>query len=184
MPRLLPPDPPSRDTGAERVVWEALRAQLPDDAVLAAGVFLQDGPEQREIDLFVAWPGAGLAVVEVKGGHVSVDDDGVWHQGAGTHRHEIDPIYQLRQSSHALLDLLRRRGLDAAHARTVHVLALALTPLSRDWGSAGLPRALVIDRDELGSAAGLVKRAIDEHGLGHRPLQPEDVEPLVEFVSG
>jgi len=184
MPRLVPPDPPARDMGAERAVWDALRRQLPDDAVLAAGVFLQDGPEQREIDLLVAWPDVGLAVIEVKGGHVSVDGDGVWHQGSGTQRHEIDPVHQLRQSSHALLELLRRRGLDAAHARTVHVLALAHTPLSRDWESAGLPRALVIDRDELRSAAGLVKRAIEEHGLGHRPLQPEDVEPLVDFVSG
>lgn len=182
MPRLVPSDPPVRDTGGERVVWEALRAQLPDEAVLFAGVFLQDAAEQREIDLLVAWPGVGLVVVEVKGGHVSVDEDGTWRQGAD--KHAIDPIGQLRGASHALTELLRRRGLDAGHARIAHVLALPHTPVPRDWESAGLSRAQVLDRDDLARAAGVVKRALDEHGSGHRPLLVEDVDPLVEFLTG
>ena len=78
-PRLYPEDPTfPADGDAERAVWESLRDQLPDDAVLFAGVHLLDGPDEREIDVLVAWPGVGLAVLEVKGGHIT--------------RHYADPL--------------------------------------------------------------------------------------------
>src|SRR6478736_1223982 len=102
MPRLYPPAPDFRDTGgAERSGWEALRDQLPDDVALFAGVRLQADEIEREIDLLVAWPGVGLAAIEVKGGHV-VRTHGQWWQGSGAQRHPIDPVYQVQQARHAL----------------------------------------------------------------------------------
>lgn len=184
MARLVPPDPPERDRGAERAVWEALRDQLPDDAVLFAGLQLQHGDDALEIDLLVAWPGVGMAVIEVKGGHVTVGDDGVWRQSGTSGQHDIEPVDQVRRARFALGDLLARRGLDARHARTVHMLALPHTPLSRWWDSASLPRTLVLDRDDLASAASLVRCAVDDHGTGHRPLAHADVGPLLTYLSG
>lgn len=184
MARLVPPDPPERDRGAERAVWEALRDQLPDDAVLFVGLHLQHDDAALEIDLLVAWPGVGMAVIEVKGGHVSVDDDGVWTQSGASGQHVIEPVEQVRRARFALIDLLARRGLDARHARTAHMLALPHTPLPRTWDSAGLARTQVLDRDDLNSAAGLVKRAIDEHGSGHAFLPADDVPALTEYLSG
>ena len=78
----IPAEPAfDNDTGAERVVWTALREQLPEGALLMHSVRLQDGPDQREIDLLVAWPGVGIAVVEVKGGPITCTG-GVWKQSS------------------------------------------------------------------------------------------------------
>jgi hypothetical protein len=183
MTRLFPTDPPTRDAGAERVVWEALRNQLPDDAVLFAGVGLQDDEVEREIDLLVAWPGVGMAVLEVKGGYVTRDGDG-WLQGNASLRHQIDPVYQVQQTRHVFTRLLRRHKLSAADARIVHLVALPQTAVPPDWDSADLPRAMVLDRNDLGSAAGRVKQAIDRHGVGRAPLTESAVEPLVQFLAG
>jgi hypothetical protein len=80
MPRLFPAEPDfAEERRAERAVWEALRDQLPDDAALFHSVALLEGEREQEIDLLVAWPGLGLAAIEVKGGHVTRDGDG-WHQ--------------------------------------------------------------------------------------------------------
>lgn len=183
MPRLYPAEPPSRDTGAERVVWQALRDQLPADAVLFAGVGLQDDHVEREIDLLVAWPGVGLAVIEVKGGHVTRDGDGWWQSGHDS-RHRIDPVHQVQEARHVLTSLLRRHRLDAGRARTVHMVALAHSTVDREWESAEIDRAMVLDRGDLASAAGQVKRAIEAHGAGHGPLGDLALEPLVEYLTG
>lgn len=55
MPILMPAAPQfPEDGGAERAVWQALKDQLPDDAVLFAGLRLLDGARECEIDLLVA----------------------------------------------------------------------------------------------------------------------------------
>ena len=184
MPRLYPPTPDFRDPGgAERTVWEALRDQLPDDVALFAGVGLQDDETEREIDLLVAWPGVGLAAIEVKGGHV-VRTDGQWWQGSGTQRHRIDPVHQVQQARHVLHHLLQQYGYGAAHARAVHLVALPHVFVAGDLNSAELPRAMLVDRDDVASVAGRVKRAIEQHGQGRAPLDEGDLEQLVEFLAG
>ncbi|KRD43370.1 NERD nuclease [Cellulomonas sp. Root930] len=184
MPRLYPEDPQFRDdVGAERTVWEALRDQLPDDVALVAGVGLQDGSTEREIDLLVAWPGVGLAVIEVKGGHVT-REGGTWWQGSGERRHRIDPVHQVQDARHVLHELLSRHGLDAARARSVHVVALPHVYVPQDWSATDLPRTMLMDRNDVGSAAGLVKHAIDGHGAGHVPLGETALEDLVDYLAG
>ncbi|WP_186764298.1 nuclease-related domain-containing protein [Arthrobacter yangruifuii] len=78
--RCIPEEPDFQDGHlAEQAVWNALRAQLPDDVVLAHSVQLRHGRAEHEIDVLVLWPGVGVAVLEVKGGRVSVDN-GQWYQ--------------------------------------------------------------------------------------------------------
>ena len=184
MPRLYPEDPVFRDdVGAERTVWEALRDQLPDDVALFAGVGLQDGATEREIDLLVAWPGVGLAVIEVKGGHVT-REGGTWWQGSGERRHEIDPVRQVQDARHVLHQLLVRYGYDAARARTAHVVALPHVHVPQDWAAPELPRTMLLDRTDVASAAGLVRHAIDGHGAGFAPLDDAAMDGLVHFLAG
>ena len=184
MPRLYPEDPVFRDdVGAERTVWEALRDQLPDDVALFAGVGLQDGATEREIDLLVAWPGVGIAVIEVKGGHVT-REAGTWWQGSGERRHEIDPVRQVQDARHVLHQLLVRYGYDAARARTAHVVALPHVHVPQDWAAPELPRTMLLDRTDVASAAGLVRHAIDGHGAGFAPLDDAAMDGLVHFLAG
>ena len=48
-----------------------LRDQLPGDVALLHSVPMIEGAHEHEADLIIAWPGAGIAIVEVKGGHIS-----------------------------------------------------------------------------------------------------------------
>ncbi|WP_444664109.1 NERD domain-containing protein [Cellulomonas sp. CW35] len=182
------PEHPSfpEDGGAEQRVWEALCEHLPDDAVVLAGTLLQDGAIEREIDLLVVWPGLGVAAIEVKGGHVT-RADGQWWQGSGEHRHAIDPVGQVQSAKHTLLRLLDRQGLAAARTRTAHLVALPHVYVPAPWDAPELPRTMLLDRDDVtdGSAAvRVIRRAIEDHGTGHAPLDEVAAEALVGWLTG
>ena len=187
MARTYPEHPAfPEDGGAEQTVWEALRDHLPDDAVLLSGTALQDGAKEREIDLLVVWPGLGVAAIEVKGGHVT-RTDGRWWQGSGDGRHAIDPVGQVQDAKHTLLALLARQGLTAARTRTAHLVALPHTYVPGDWDAPELRRTMLLDRADVsdgGRAVHLVRRAIEEHGTGHTPLDEQAAEALVEWLTG
>ena len=51
-------------------VWEVLRDQLPDEAVLLHSLRVQERQNEYEADIVVLIPGAGWAVIEVEGGDV------------------------------------------------------------------------------------------------------------------
>ena len=186
MPHLYPSAPlwPD-DSGAERAVWEALVEQLPDEAALFHGLRLQNGPHEHEIDLLVAWPGFGLAVIEVKGGRVTRDGQGWWQQGRGS-RHRIDPVAQVQGARHALTTILREHGLSAGHARAVHVVAFPYQYLPRSWQALELPRPMAVDRADLEASFGVadrVRTAIREHGDGYVPLDEGGLHALTELVE-
>lgn len=189
MARLFPSDPrfPADDGGAERAVWEALRDGLPDHAALFANLRLLVDEAEYEIDALVAWPGVGIAAIECKGGQISLEH-GTWFQGRGANRHRIDPVGQVQHARHALQDLLRRRGLGAAQARTAHLVALPHRYVHARWESPDLPLAIVLDRGDLGhgsfAVVDKVEAAIERHGQGHAPLTDEALESLVDLLAG
>ncbi|MDO8150177.1 nuclease-related domain-containing DEAD/DEAH box helicase [Isoptericola sp. b408] len=187
MPRTYPPTPDFPDDGgAERAVWEALREQLPDEAVVCHGVHLQEGDQEYEIDLLVAWPGVGVAAIEVKGGHIE-RADGAWYQGSGPARHRIDPVAQVQGSRHALQALLQERGELASRARTAHLVAFPHRYVSGGWDSLDLPRDMLIGRDDLERSGGVaehVKHAVERHGQGYEPLDHAAVDGLVDLIAG
>ncbi|MFP3714712.1 NERD domain-containing protein [Puerhibacterium sp. TATVAM-FAB25] len=187
MPHLIPSEPlwPD-DSGAERAVWQALVEQLPDEAVLFHGLRLQDGPYEHEIDLLVAWPGFGMAAIEVKGGHVTHDGDG-WHQASREgSRHRIDPVRQVQGARHALQNLLRERGLAAGYARAAHLVALPFQYLPPEWDALDLPRPMAVDRADLERTYGVAERvrsAIAQFGDGLSPLEDGGLAALTDLVE-
>jgi hypothetical protein len=187
MARLYPPAPVfPADGGAERALWEALRDGLPEHAALFAPVRLLAGAREHEIDAVVAWPGVGIAAIECKGGHVTLEQ-GAWYQGSGAQRHRIDPVAQVQGARHALQSLLRQHGSPAASARTAHLLALPHRYVPARMASADLPLSILLDRGDLErgahAVADKVRRAIDQHGQGHAPLTEAGLESLVEFLA-
>lgn len=96
MPHRLPGTPnfPERRR-AERIVWEALCAQLPDDVSLFHSLQLKERGYDFEADLVVVWPGVGIGVIEVKGGEVSYADGQGRQSGGSAGAHDIaDPVVQ------------------------------------------------------------------------------------------
>ncbi len=188
MPRLYPPQPHFADDaagGAERTVWQALADQLPDEAALFADLTILDQHREHELDLLVAWPGVGLAAIEVKGGHVARRDGG-WLQGRPPHEHPMrDPFRQVQDARHALTRYLAEQGAhDAAHARVAHLVAFPHTTIPIDWHSPEAPRTAILDRHDLADAPAHVRRAIEEHGAGHRPPTTDDVDTLIALLAG
>lgn len=184
-PRCYPPEPvfsPGRT--AERRVWEAFRGQLPEHAALLHSVAMIERTTEHEADLVVAWPGVGVAVVEVKGGHVS-RHHGQWYQSSGGSTHPIkDPVVQAQDCKHVLHRLLVQYRSEAATARSVHLVAFPFTSISPDWSYAGCPREMVLARNDLTAAAERTRAVIEKHGRGHAPLTNAGLESLLEVLEG
>jgi Nuclease-related domain/UvrD-like helicase C-terminal domain len=184
VPTLVPVDPLFGDGGrAERAVWEALRDQLPDDAVLFHSLRLQERQHEYEVDIVVLFPGAGWAVIEVKGGDVR-RREGVWEQRQEGLWKRVDPVGQVQDCRHVLKRSLARNGSQAEHSRAVNLVALPDRDADDSFEAPGLPRALLIDRQDLKQVVHKVLRALDLHGEGSAPLTPSGAVEMTRLLTG
>jgi Nuclease-related domain len=185
MPRCYPPEPEfGAGRTAERRVWEVLREQLPAEATLLHSVPMIERAEEYEADLVVGWPGVGVAVIEVKGGHIS-RDNGRWYQSDRGGTHPIaDPVVQAQDCKHVLHRLLVQYGSEAAAARFAHLVAFPFTGISPGWSYAGCPRDMILASSDLPAAAERIRAAVDRHGRGHAPLTSAGLESLLEVLEG
>ncbi len=181
MPYLHPEDPVFA-SDAERVVWEALAAQLPDDAHLLADQRLTVGPQETEIDVLVLWPGVGIAVIEVKGGLVSVHD-GIWRQSdrSGAHDLRRSPIDQAQAGKHQLLEWLRPR-LSRPVGRAAHLAILPFTTLPADWDAPEAPRSILLDSSDMADLPARIAAALQQHAPAHLP-PPDAAQARVIVTS-
>lgn len=170
MPVLHPPTPAFHaDTGAEKAVWDALVTQLPGNAHMVHGQRITAPGQEVEIDILVLWPGVGAAVIEVKGGRVSLED-GEWQQSGGRGKHGIqNPVEQARRAKHALRRYMGHR-LGSGLGASVHMAAFPYTQLPEEWSVPDAPRELLVDGSELDSIAGRIVHALRIHQGGHQPI--------------
>lgn len=165
------PDSPDFASSAEQTVWEHLRAQLPEDAVLLAGQRVtQDGVEV-EADLLVLWPGFGMAVIEVKGGRISLRQ-GRWHQAdrSGERALKKSPIDQAQTAKHHLIAYLNNAS-STPIGRAVHLAVLPYTELPASWDPPEAPRTLTLDATDLPQLAGRIVHALNAQShLGYAPM--------------
>lgn len=185
MTRCYPEQPEfAADRAAERTAWEALRDQLPDNAVLLHSLNLLDQGREQEADLVVAWPGVGIAVIEVKGGFVTRHDGEWFQESAGQRRPIKSPVVQAQDCRHALTRYLEERSCAAARARFVHMVAFPFTGVRSDWEAPDCPREVVLDKGDMRNVAGRVRRAVERHGAGYEPLTTEALEQFVAVLTG
>jgi hypothetical protein len=184
VPILVPVHPLFGDGGrAERAVWEALRDQLPEDAVLFHGLRLQERRHEHEADLVVLIPDAGWAVIEVKGGDVR-RQDGVWQQWQQGSWHRIDPVAQAQDCRHVLQRSLARCGSQAVHSRAVHLVALPDRDADASFEAPELPRALLVDRQDLKEVVPRLRDALELHGDGSAPLSAAGTVEMTRLLTG
>jgi len=89
-------------TGSERRIRGLIQEQLAADEVLLEGIRFSDPRHgDVEVDFLILIPGAGIAVVEVKGGEISLAD-GQWRTKYGNVTRRINPIEQARRAKHAM----------------------------------------------------------------------------------
>jgi len=184
MPILVPVQPRFGDgERAERAVWEALRDQLPDDAVLFHGLRLQDRRHEHEADLVVLLPNVGWAVIEVKGGDVR-RQNGVWEQRQQGIWRNIHPVAQAQDCRHVLQRSLARWASQAEHSRCVHLVALPDRDTDARFEAPELPRALLIDRQDLKQVVDTVRQAIELYGDGSAPLSGAGTVEMTRLLTG
>jgi hypothetical protein len=181
--RLLPDDP-HFESAAERLFVQTLREQLPDEAAVFCNLRLSDGSQDREADVVVAWPGVGVAVIEVKGGSVSLQR-GEWRQvGDGTDR-VIHPVNQAVACKHLLCRYLDEHPRwHAGRPRTAHLVALPATTLPPDFVAPGLARWMAMDKTDVPHAVVRIRAALDSVRGEPEPPTVADVESLVDCLAG
>ncbi|MEO8106792.1 MAG: NERD domain-containing protein [Actinomycetes bacterium] len=177
------PEKPTFESTAEEAVWAALRDQLPDHAVLVANIALNDRKGDCEADVAVLWPGVGIAVIEVKGGHITRDEDGSWVQvGGNGHRKSIDPVYQARRCRYALSSWIRQQT-SISQLRMTYLVAFPYTHVDDDFATPDCPRWRVLDDlDVEANAAGKVAAALRDLD-GADPPPEQHVAAIVDALT-
>ncbi|WP_141784589.1 nuclease-related domain-containing DEAD/DEAH box helicase [Ornithinicoccus hortensis] len=171
------------------MVWERLRIQLGDDATLLANLRLTDEEKDHELDLVVLLPGAGIVVVEVKGGSVSVDGTGAWRQGSGPGRtRRIWPVDQAMAGKHALRKYVeadpRWRDSSRTRVRWAHGVVTAYSRIADDFATPECPRWMVHDADDLGRLAERLRDSALRQESGFRVPDEDDLDLVVEILRG
>ncbi|MDK3256585.1 NERD domain-containing protein/DEAD/DEAH box helicase [Blastococcus capsensis] len=184
MTARLFPDDPQFGHASEELFVRTLREQLPNDAALFCNVRLSDRSQDREADVVVAWPGVGVAAIEVKGGHVTLQR-GEWRQaGDGTDR-VIHPVDQAVACKYLLCGYLAEHPRwTASRPRAAHLVALPATTLASDFMAPGLARWMAIDTTDVPHAAARIRAALDKVRDEPEPPTAEDVEALVDCLAG
>ncbi|MBU6213953.1 MAG: AAA family ATPase [Actinomycetales bacterium] len=180
-PHLLPEEPYFAHE-SEREVWNLLRAQLPPQAYLLASLKVEDpsrGP--MEADLVVIWPGEGVAVIEVKGGNVTLTSSGQWQQNDRNERRYIDPFGQAKRAQYALHRWIQDKvELPAMRTAVLVVLPHSFAPVG--YERIDEPRLNIIDRSDLPSAADKIKAALGARITGAQPPSEANAERLAESL--
>ena len=186
MARCIPLNP-AFATESERQVWELLRTQLGDDALIVANLRVTDHKKDHELDLLVVIPGTGAIVVEVKGGNVWHDGQ-TWHQQRRGKVAAIYPVDQARDGRYAVRSYVegdpRWRDPTRSRIRWAHAVVLPYTTLAEDFDLPDCPRWSVVDKTQLGELGGLLWDIADQQETGCRRPDNDDVEVIVQALRG
>jgi hypothetical protein len=178
--RMIPESPVDNESNAERVLFERLRDETPDEIVAFHSVAWQlpgakGRPEQGEADFVLAHPDYGVLTLEVKGGTIRYDAQaGAWFTVGKRGESRIkDPARQARGSSHALGRALARSARGGGESVSFgHAVAFPQCRVPRKALRPDLPRDLILDHGDLSH---LPERL---EGLFRHWFDPESKEPL------
>ena len=184
-PRLVP-EHPKFETATEREVWQVLRTRLAPNDVLMANLRLTDEVKDHEADIVVILAGAGVVVVEVKGGSVGVVD-GRWRQ-SGNDKRTFDPVAQARSTMYAIRDYVesdpRWCSSSRRRIRWAHSVALPSTDLHDDFSMTDCPRWAVHGRGDMADLAGRLRDVVVRQETKNVPPSSTDVDLIVEILHG
>ncbi|ALE91409.1 hypothetical protein AOC05_01995 [Arthrobacter alpinus] len=184
--RCIPPEPDFAEGQlAEKAVWVALKASLPDDVVLAHSVQARHGRAEHEIDILVLWPGVGMAAIEVKGGLVT-NEHGQWFQSGGKDgKHRLqDPLAQSQGSMHAFKEWITDQTGSKMTSRFAYLAAFPYSAVPQDWVKSGNPRTIILDHADCKNPAEKIRHAIETEGGGTVPLAPSYLERIIPWLEG
>jgi hypothetical protein len=184
---ILRPERPRFVNGAERQVWETLRDQLTAADALMAGLRISERRKDHEADLVVLMPGAGVAVLEVKGGAVRRDNYH-WRQSRGGSEVTIDPVDQVLKTHYALRNYVesdpRWQEVGRRRVQWGHAVVVPHTTLPTDFASPDCPRWMIADSTDLPDLAGFLRSLLVGLVGNTRPMTDDDLQLIVDILGG
>jgi hypothetical protein len=175
---------------SERVVWERLERSRFLDARLIPNLRLTSEKKDFELDIIVLMPHAGIVVLEVKGGSVSVDEQGCWWTSGEKrkNRSRIRPVEQARDGKYALRDYVERdprwRDSSRSRIRWGHMVVLPFTDLDDDFATTDCPRWSISGRGDLDELVERIRDVVLRQESNHRAPTEDDIELIEEILTG
>ncbi|WP_285184510.1 ATP-binding domain-containing protein [Rhodococcus sp. MEB041] len=180
---LCHPENPNLVNDAERIVWDALIAQLGENDCLAANQRVTDRSKDHEIDFVVGLDGLGVVCLEVKGGQIS-HDGSTWRQRRRGEDVPIDPVHQVLGASYALRTYVESDPRwTQGRVRWDHLVVFPNTELPDDFARPDCPRWRVIDRTQLSTIVPLLREVLNSK-QSDRPMGSAGVAQLAAALSG
>ncbi len=168
-PRLFPQNPIFKDS-SERLVWEALVSTLPEDAVLISGLEIRSYEQDHEIDFMVVIPEVGIAILEVKGGRVTPNEDSTFTQKGRLEEHSIDPITQINKSQYQLKRYIESKS-SIQHFSSRSHLVFPYSDIPSAYTRPNIPRQIIHDEVDLPSLTARI-----ENDLLQSHFRPSAIE--------
>ena len=184
MPLLWPPDPPLVNR-AEHRVWSALKEQLGESDLLIANQHFTDHGRDYELDLAVVLDGAGVVVLEVKGGTVW-NAHGQWWQKSPKGERRIDPVSQAMTAKHVLKDWVNDSSAWAGRPpiRWAHAIVLPGIEVEPEFDTPDCHRWMVIDTNDLADIANRLRTILHTQDTSYRLSDVADTVAIHDALSG
>jgi hypothetical protein len=184
------PDGPKFTTESEHEVWEQLRTTLPAEAILLANLRIVDEVKDHEADLVALIPGAGVVVLEVKGGSVWVtegsDGEAEWWLGTHQRQRRVHPDEQAQRSKYVLQEYVERDPRWGSRSRIAwaHGVVTPYSEFPDDFATPDCPRWMLHAKGDMGDLVERVAVNAANGGHGKRPPTVEDLELVSEILRG
>ncbi len=187
MPPMLLPDQPRFTTESERVLWERLRDTLRPEDTLISNYRLMDKHKDHEADLIVVMPHVGVAVLEVKGAGIGLED-GLWSMLRDGRRTAVDPVAQARGARYAVRQFIEsdRRWSDSSRGkvRFIHGVVTPFSTLELTSDLPDCPRWMLHDKHDLTELSQRLATVPSGYETHRRAPTEEDCEVIVDILTG
>jgi len=180
---LLVPAEPEFASSAERDVWNAIKPSLGNDDAMLANLRITDGQGDHEGDIIVGMAGAGIAVIEVKGGRVEHNGTD-WIQHGATSR-RIAPVDQARKMKYALRTYLNSQDRwGKQKVRLAHLVAFPYSTIPQSFSLPDCPRSMILDKNDLvGDVSARIRAGVLAQDVNGAAPDHDTVIAMVESLS-
>ena len=176
------PEHPLFQSRGEKIVHEALVAQLPPQATVLSNVLFQYGRESYEIDSLVLWPGKGIFLIETKGGSIRQNAMGKFEQKQTQGWREIDPEYQIERARQNFKNFLKDNA-GIPRISSSSLVAFPESPLPSLEEAKGFNRRRTLDQSDVADIKDFLIDVSKVGGL-HEAATADICEEVYDFISG